>query len=150
MRVKTGLLIIVIIVAGTFLISNWHMFAVPARFNFLLGSAEMPMGLVIVGLPLLLGLAFGIYAGVWQRLVLNDYRRQSQELQTQRALADDAEASRFTALGALMREELTKLEQRLELALDALRNEVRDTEHSIAATLAEMDDRLRSANPASE
>lgn len=150
MRVKSGLLIIVIIVAGAFLILNWHMFAVPARFNFLFGSAEIPMGLVIVGLPLLLGLVFGIYAGVWQRLVLNDYRRQSLELQAQRALADDAEASRFTALSALMRDELTKLEQRLELALDALGTEVRDTEHSLAATLAEMDDRLSHGGRAPE
>jgi hypothetical protein len=65
-----------------------RMLAVPAQFNFLLGSAEVPMGLVIVGLPLSPGLAFGIYVEVWQRL---DYRRQSQELQAQRALADDAE-----------------------------------------------------------
>jgi hypothetical protein len=33
----------------------------------------------------------------------------------------------------------------LETALDALRGEVRDTENSIAATLAEMDDRLQRA-----
>jgi septal ring factor EnvC (AmiA/AmiB activator) len=72
-----------------------------------------------------------------------DYRRQSKELQTQRILADDAEASRFTALTVLIKEEMAQRDARLEAAFTALRNELRDTEHSIAATLGEMDDRQR-------
>jgi hypothetical protein len=66
-------------------------------------------------------------------------------MQAQRTLADDAEASRFTQLTTLMRDEMSKLEKRLETALDAVRGQVRDTENSIAATLAEMDDRLQRA-----
>ena len=52
----------------------------------------------------------------------------------------------ITALGALMKDELMKLEQHFALALDALRAEVHATENSIAATLAEMDDRMCRAN----
>jgi hypothetical protein len=64
--------------------------------------------------------------------LLAEFRRQAKELEAQRQLAESAEASRFTELGTLIREEIAKL-----------RTELQDTEHSIAATLGEMDDRLR-------
>ena len=150
MRFKAGLLVIVAFLISTFLILNWRMFATPASFNFLLGSIDIPIGFVIVGLLLVVGITFGIYVGLWQRTMLNDYRRQSRELQAQRTLADNAEASRFTALSNLMREELVKLEQRFELALDSLRGEVHATERSIAAMLAEMDDRMRQSSGTSQ
>jgi hypothetical protein len=77
-------------------------------------------------------LVLWIIVGRWQGTLLVEFRRQAQELQAQRLLAENAEASRFTELGALIREEIVKL-----------RTELQDTEHSIAATLGEMDDRLR-------
>ncbi len=143
MRAKTVLLLIIIAVTAVFLFLNWHLLSMPARFNFLLGAIEIPMGLVIVGLLTILGLAFAIYMGVWQRGVLNDYRRVSQELRAQQQLADGAESSRFTALSTLMKEELAKLDQHLAQELQALRGELQVTENSISATLAEMDDRMR-------
>src|SRR6185312_6985036 len=88
-------------------------------------------------------LAIAVYVGFWQATLLMDLRRQSKELQAQRSLADDAEGSRFTELSTLLRGEMANLDQRLEAVLDALRAEVRDAEHSIAATLGEMDDRLQ-------
>jgi hypothetical protein len=96
----------------------------------------------MLGLLGLVVLVSAITVGVWQAGVLRDYRRQSQELQTQRTLADDAEASRFTALTTLLREELARQDARFTSAFESLRGELRDTEHSLAATLAEMDDRL--------
>ena len=146
MGVRTGFLILLVCLIGAFTGLNWHLLAMPAHFNFLLDSADIPMGLVLAGLVLSLGFAFWAYLAIWQRRVINDYRRQSRDLQAQRSLADDAEASRFTALGALMKDELMKLEQHFALALDALRAEVHATENSIAATLAEMDDRMCRAN----
>ena len=146
MGVKIGLLVLLVCLVGAFTGINWHLLAMPAHFNFLLGSTDIPIGMVLAGLILSLGLTFGVYFGVWQHRVINDYRRQSQDLQAQRSLADDAESSRFTALSALMKNELTKLEQHLALALEALRGEVHSTENSISATLAEMDDRKRRAD----
>jgi len=139
MRFRTVLLIIVVVAIVAFLFINWRVFSAPSNWNFLIGTIEMPIGVVM------LGLLAAIYVGIWQGTILMDYRRQSKEMQAQRALADDAEASRFTQLSTLMRDEMSKLDKRLETALDALRGEVRDTENSIAATLAEMDDRLQRA-----
>jgi uncharacterized integral membrane protein len=147
MRPRTIVLIIVALVVAAFLFVNWKVFTAPAAFNFFIGTVEVPFGVVIVGLLTLVTLAFAVYVGIWQGTVLKDYRRQSKELDTQRALADSAEASRFTALSTLLREELAKQSARFDEALAALRSEVHDTEHSLAATLAEMDDRmLRTTN----
>lgn len=143
MRFRTVLLIIVAVATFAFLLINWRVFAAPANLNLLFGTVEVPIGPVMLGLLALVILAFAIYVGIWQGTMLMDYRRQSKELQTQRTLADDAEASRFTELSILLRDEMSKLDKRLEAALDALRGEVRDTENSIAATLGEMDDKIQ-------
>jgi uncharacterized integral membrane protein len=146
MRVRSIALIVAGVLAAIFLILNWSVFAQPASFYFVVGTISLPIGVVMLGLVALVTLAYAISLGLWQARLLMDYRRQSKELQTQRSLADDAESSRFTALTALVREEMAKQDARLEAAFTALRNEMRDTEHSIAATLGEMDDRQRRLN----
>jgi uncharacterized integral membrane protein len=143
MRVRTIASIAAGVLAAIFIILNWSVFAAPARFYFVIGTISIPIGLVMLGLIALVTLGYAIWLGIWQSKLLMDYRSQSKELQSQRALADDAEASRFTALSALLRDEMAKQDARFEAAFTALRNELRDTEHSLAATLGEMDDRQR-------
>jgi uncharacterized protein HemX len=118
--------------AALFVVLNWRVFAASAKLNLLLTSAEVPVGVVMLLLFALALLVLWIIVGRWQGTLLTEFRRQSQELQAQRLLAENAEASRFTELGALIREEIAKL-----------RTELQETEHSIAATLGEMDERLR-------
>jgi len=143
MRVRSIALIVAGLLAAIFIVINWSVFAQPASFYFVVGTISVPVGVVMLGLIALVTLGYAIFLGIWQSRVLADYRRQSKELQTQRSLADDAEASRFTALSALLRAEMAKQDARLEAAFTTLRNELKDTEHSIAATLGEMDDRQR-------
>jgi uncharacterized integral membrane protein len=143
MRVRSVALIVAGVLSAIFLSLNWSVFAQPASFYFVVGTISMPIGVVMLGLIALVTLGYAIFLGIWQGRLLMDYRRQSKELQTQRILADDAEASRFTALTVLIKEEMAQRDARLEAAFTALRNELRDTEHSIAATLGEMDDRQR-------
>jgi uncharacterized integral membrane protein len=118
--------------AALFVVLNWRVFAASAKLNLLLTSADVPVGVVMLLLFALALLVLWIIVGRWQGTLLTEFRRQAQELQAQRLLAESAEASRFTELGALIREEIAKL-----------RTELQDTEHSIAATLGEMDERLR-------
>jgi hypothetical protein len=118
--------------AALFVVLNWRVFAGPAKLNLLLTSAEVPVGAVMLTLLALTLLVLWIVVGSWQGTLIMEFRRQAKELQAQRLLAESAEASRFTELGALIREEIAKL-----------RTELQETEHSIAATLGEMDDRLR-------
>jgi hypothetical protein len=142
-RYRTVLLILVIAAASAFLYLNWRMFAAPATFNFLFASVTLPLGVVIIGLLGSLAFAFAVYVAFWQGTLLRDFRRLSKELETQRKHADDAESSRLTELSTLMRLEMSKLAERFEAALVAVESELRDTEHSIAATLGEMDDRMQ-------
>jgi uncharacterized integral membrane protein len=143
MRFRSVVAIVVSILAALFFVLNWRVFAAPATITLVLTSVEAPIGIVMLVLFALGVLVLSSYVGVWQGTLLKEFRRQTKELQAQRSLAESAEGSRFTELGALIRDELAKSDQRTATALEALRVELHDTEHSIAATLAEMDDRLR-------
>ncbi|HEY3655215.1 MAG TPA: hypothetical protein VGL34_09495 [Steroidobacteraceae bacterium] len=143
MRLRTLLAIIVAVLIAAFLVVNWQVLAAPAKVSFVFGSIETPIGVVLLAICAPVLLALMVYVGMWQSTALLESRRQAKELQAQRILADNAEASRFTELGALIRSEITGLDQRLQAAIDAMRGEFRDIEGSIAATLGEMDDRIR-------
>ena len=106
-------------------------------------AVEAPVGLVMLGVVVLVVLAFGAYLVVWQSAILLESRRQTKELQAQRTLADQAEASRFTELRVIVHDELERLADRMTQALDALRAEIRDHANSLAATIAEIDDRMQ-------
>jgi uncharacterized integral membrane protein len=143
MRLRTFLVIIVAVLLAGFLIANWQMLATPAKVNFVFGSIETSIGVVMLAICVPMVLALMVYVSMWQSTALLESRRQAKELQAQRILADNAEASRFTELGTLIHNEIAGLDQRLHTAIDTLRGEFHDTESSIAATLGEMDDRIR-------
>jgi uncharacterized integral membrane protein len=131
-RFRSLLVLVASGLAALFVVLNWRVFAGLVKLNLLLTSAEIPVGVVMLLLFAVGLLVLWNTLGRWQGTLLQEFRRQAKELQAQRLLAESAEASRFTELGALVREEIAKL-----------RTELQETEHSIAATLGEMDDRLR-------
>ena len=142
MRVRTLLAIVILVLAAVFFVINWRVFAAPAKIDLLVTTIEMPVGAVTLTLSAVGLLAFLGYVGFWQSTLLMEFRRQAKELLAQRALAESAEASRFTELKELIREEIANSDGRLEAALGSLRQELKETENSIAASLGEMDDRI--------
>ena len=132
MRLKSLLILVAAGLTGLFVVLNLKVFAAPAKLNLVLTQAEVPVGVIMLMLFAVALVVIWILVSGWQGTLLAEFRRQGKELQAQRLLAESAEASRFTELGALIREEIAKL-----------RTELQETEHSIAATLGEMDDRLR-------
>ena len=142
MRVRSLLAIIALVLVTAFFVVNWRVFAAPAKIDLLITTIEMPIGVVTLALFAGSLLVFLIYVGFWQSTFLMEFRRQAKELQTQRTLAESAEASRFTELGKLIREEIAASDGRLEAALAQLREELKNTENSLAASLGEMDDRI--------
>jgi uncharacterized integral membrane protein len=143
MRSRTLLVIIMAGIACAFFIINWQIFATSAKFSLIFTSFETPVGVAMLGVFAIFILTLLVYAGIWRSSLLLEYRRLAKELQSQRTLADNAEASRFTEMGTLMHTEIANLTSSLEAKLDALREEFRNTENSIAATLGEMDDRIQ-------
>ena len=142
MRARTILVLLVIALITAFVILNWDAITTPGTLNLGFTTVQAPLGLVMLGLVAVLTLGYGVYMALWQGTILMETRRHTKELQAQRALADQAEASRFTELRSAMQTEFATLGDRLAKAQDALRQEMRDSSNSLAATIGEIEDRL--------
>ncbi len=143
MRMRTLLLVLVLLSICVFVSVNWSAFTAPTRLSLLVTTVEAPIGLVMLGLVVLVVLTFGAYLVVWQSAMLLESRRQTKELQAQRTLADQAEASRFTELRDIVHDELQGLAHRMAQMQDTLRTEIRENANSLTATIAELDDRMQ-------
>jgi uncharacterized protein HemX len=141
MRTRSLLALLFVALIAAFAGLNWPAFNASTSLSLGFFSVEAPLGLAMLGLLTALTLGFAVYMALWQANVLLETRRHTRELQTQRALADQAEASRFTELRDAMRLEFETLAQRIAQSQDALRIEVHESVNSLAALLAEIDDR---------
>ena len=150
MRARTIFLLLVIALVAAFAALNWDAFFVPTALNLGFSTVQAPLGLVMLGMVVALVVLFVAYMAYWQGTVLMDTRRHTKELQAQRALADEAEASRFTELRGLLHAELDRLAGRVEQTQAGLRTEIRESANSLSAMIGEIDDRTsrRSAGPA--
>jgi uncharacterized integral membrane protein len=143
MRVRTVLVLLAMLLLAVFAAINWPVFIAPTQLSLLVTSFTAPFGLLMLGLVIALVLAFAVYMAAWQGQILMELRRHGKELELQRALADQSEASRFTELRAVLHTEVEQLTARLAQVQEALRTDIRENANSLAASLAEMDDRLR-------
>lgn len=155
MRVRTLALIIVLIAVAGFAALNWSVFLTPSALSLGVTSVQAPLGLIMLGLLIFLTAFFLVYLVYLQSTVLLDTRRHAREMQTHRDLADKAEASRFTVLREFLEasfkqeagQDATSLATVLA-RLDGLDRDLRlkleETENSLCAQIAEMDERLNS------
>ena len=143
MRVRNLVLLVVLALVASFLAINWSAVTATAKFTLLLTSFEAPIGLVMLALIVVLVAAFGAYLILAQGAILLDTRRHAKELQAQRSLADRAEGSRVAEVRDLLRDELARLDARLTEHEERLQTELREGVNSLAATIGEIDDRLR-------
>ncbi len=128
---------------------NWPVLNAPAPLWLGVTTITAPLGtvmLVLFGAVVLLML-------IEQSAALAETRRYGRDLDAQRRLADEAEASRFTELRTYLASELGRAEERLvdtQSALIArvdqiersLRTALDQQANSLAATIGELDDRI--------
>ena len=142
-----------IVLLAVFAAANWALLAESASLNFLAFSVQGPLGLILLGVTLGFIALFLIYVLSVRTSALVETRRHLKELEAQRALADTAEASRFTALGTQLEHEFTRLrasidESRAEALrrTDALEQSMRasltDNVNALFANIGEVDDKL--------
>ena len=143
MRVRNLILLVVLTLVALFLAVNWSAVTANAKFTLVLTSFEAPIGLVMLALIVLLVATFGAYLIITQGAILLEARRHAKELQSQRSLAERAEGSRVAEVQDLLRTELARLDARLTEHEQTLRTELRNSVNSLAATIGELDDRLR-------
>ena len=142
MRTRILFLLLLGSLVAAFAALNWAAITTPSTLSVGVTTIKAPLGATLLGLLMLMALVFAIYAVFWQGAVLLETRRHSKEMHSQRQLADQAEASRFTELRSALNAEMAQLGERLSASQDALRLEMRDNTNSLAAMFGEMDDRL--------
>lgn len=153
MNLRTVLIIVMLALFAGFVALNWSVITAPTTLSFGFWTAQAPLGLLLLGFTVLIAAMFLFLLVIQQATVLVETRRTAKELTAQRALADQAEASRFTALGERLDQELRRVEaqaatrqdavvQRLDGLEQSLRTHVDQASNSLAAFIGELDDRV--------
>ncbi len=152
MKIRSLLMLAVLIVVAGFVALNWTAFMTPTTLSLGLTETQAPLGMVMLGLMLVLVAMFLAFVVYLQTSVLFDARHHARELRLNRELADKAEASRFTELRAALDNGLTRqaeLDEASRAALLArmdqldrgLRAALEQTETSLSAYVGELEDR---------
>jgi hypothetical protein len=136
MQARTVILIVILGAIALFAALNWPLFITPSTLSLGVTEVHAPLGIVMLSLMGLLTVVFLLFVVYLQTSVLLEARRHAREMQTQRELADKAEASRFTELRTY-----------LDGEMQALRNSVDQSTNSLAAMIGELDDRVGGTTP---
>jgi len=153
MQLRTLLVLLVLGITAAFAAVNWSSFLAPTTLSLLFATVQAPLGLVMLGFTALLTALFLLFIAYLQASLLMDSRRHARELQAQRTLADQAEASRIAELRGYLEVELPKLagtiaesrvavETRLDRLDRDLRSVVEQAGNTLAAYIGELEDRL--------
>ena len=153
MYLRTLSIVLTLAALTLFTAANWSAFNTPTTLSLIFASVEAPLGLMLLGMLVLLTALFLIYVVYLQSSVLLETRRHARELQSQREIADNAEISRIQELRTFIESQLqnigTQSEQvkaemsaRLDRLGGELRQSIEQCQNSLAASLAEIDDRL--------
>src|SRR5690606_27212683 len=108
MKLHSILLLVILAVIAVFAALNWEVFLSPTELSLGFTTAQIPLGLVMLGLLVFMTALFLMFVVYLQGSALLETRRHSRELQVNRELADHAEASRFTELRSFLEVELSK------------------------------------------
>ena len=153
MRMRTIFLILAIVLVAGFTALNVDEFTRSSVLSLGFTTIQVPLGLVMLALLVATMLVFLATTVYIQSVHLIESRNNARELNTQRQLADKAEASRFTDLRTYMeiqaaasqqREAVTAKasEEHLAQALSALLARLDVSDNTIAAYMGHLDDRL--------
>ena len=157
MRARTILLIIAILAVAAFAALNVDEFTRSSVLSLGVAVVRVPLGMVmllLLAIAVVMFLASTIYM---QSSNLLETRKYARELSAQRALADKAEASRFTELRAyldaqtaatLNREaaNATVMAERLSRTQAALLERIEQSDGATAAYIGQLEDRVERKN----
>lgn len=143
MRLRLLIVLVLMALLAAFVAFNWSVFVAPTELSLGLLHFDAPLGLAMLVLTVAISLIFIVYMAIWQSKILLEARHQAKELQLQRTLADQAEASRFIELRTAMLAQFEQLSDRLKQSQDTARQEMRDNVNSLAAMLGEIGDQVK-------
>ena len=147
MNSRTLVLLLIVAATAGLAVLNWTALSEPSPISLGVTTVEAPLGLIMLGLTVLLGVFFIAYVLSLQGSVLLDTRRHTKEMQAQRELADKAEASRFTELRAFLETQHQQVQDQLIERLDALESRLaaraQESDNSTAAYVGQLEQQLR-------
>lgn len=109
MNLRAIALLVAFALIGVFITLNWALISQNTPLNFGVAQVDAPLGLVLVGMIITLSALFLLYIVYMQANMLLENRRRDKEMAEQRALADTAEASRFTDLRQYLQDEINNI-----------------------------------------
>jgi energy-coupling factor transporter transmembrane protein EcfT len=153
MKIRTLLLLLILAIVAVFTLLNWAAFMTPTALTLGVADVQAPLGLVMLGVVVVITAVFLLYVVYLQTTLLMDARQNNKELQQQRKLADQAEASRFTELRTYLELELLKqlnqdkesrdaVLERLDQVERELRLTIEQSGNSLAASIGQVEDHL--------
>ena len=151
MNFRTIVLLLIVAAIAALAALNWNTLSAPTAISLGVATLEAPLGLIMLGLTILLGVFFLAYVLSLQGSVLLDTRRHTKEMQAQRELADKAEASRFTELRAFLEGQIQRsqaeLMSRLELLETRVAARVQQSDNSTAAYVGQLEQQMQTRKP---
>ena len=153
MRIINFILLIALVALVIFAAINWQAIMAPVPLSLLFGDVEAPLGLILLAATGLLALLFLGFVVYMQSSTLVIRRKLNKEVEEQRKLANEAEASRFTELRTYLETELQqlkaqgsevheKVEARLSEIEAVVKGVVEESGTSLSAYIGELGDRL--------
>jgi hypothetical protein len=112
MKLRSLLIVIALAALVAFVAANWSVFLASTTLSLGVTTIEAPLGLVMLILLGALTLGFIAFTAYMQTSAVRESRRNAREVQTQRELADRAEASRFTELRTFLESQLQQMHAR--------------------------------------
>ena len=152
MRFFTLLLLLILTVTGAIASLNWGAFITPIDLSLGFAIVHMPIGLLMLGLLVCITVLFLLYVVYLQTSSLLETRRLSRKLEANIALAEKAEASRFTELRSALESEMAKqanreaesrnaMLTRIDLLGKELNVSLGQSTNTLAAHIGEFEDR---------
>lgn len=157
MRVRTIAFILAIVLLAAFVALNIDEFTRMSVLSLGFTSVQVSLGLVMLALLVAAAVIFLGTTLYQQSSNLLETRNYARELNTQRELADKAEASRFTELRHYL-EAQTAAQQRREMAAEQVMSErfaqqnrlllerLEQCDNALAAHMGQLEDRLEARN----
>ena len=153
MRSRFVLLVVAILLIAGFAALNWSEIIRPSPLAFGPFVMDAPLGAILLGLLALAVVVFAVSAASLRTSTLLESRHHYKELEAQRALADKAEASRFTELRTYLDTHMGQLRERDAIAatemerarLDhqrEIRTQLEQINRTVAARMNELEHRI--------
>ncbi|MEO7548268.1 MAG: hypothetical protein ABIT82_07600 [Ramlibacter sp.] len=139
MRARLVILVVAILAVAGFAALNWSEFLRTTPLSFGLVVMDAPLGLILLGMLAIALLAFIATSAFMQTRGLLEYRQNAKALDTQRELADKAEASRFTELRQYLDAQVRETRQREAIAATEFERAMVQSQRELRTQLEQMD-----------